>query len=164
MVIRPLRLLSGGFTFIELMLVLVILGVLAALALPSMRNFVATSQVRSTASDLRASLARARSEAMLRNANVNVVPMSGNWSNGWQVQSGGVVLEEHGALQRVTTSPTVAPTVTYRLDGRISAGSQSVVIVPADAPAIRARCVYIDSAGRPVVRVDKDTDATNGCE
>jgi type IV fimbrial biogenesis protein FimT len=155
---------ARGFTAIELMTVLVIVGVLAAIGLPGLRDLVVTSQVRSTAGDLRAALVRARSEAMLRNAQVDVVPLSGSWSNGWQVVAGGSVIEERGPASKVSITPAVAATVTYRLDGRPVAGVQGVTVAPDSGNAVRARCVYVDPAGRPVVRVDKDFDASNGCE
>ena len=78
--LRPPRL--RGFTLIELMLVLVILAVFLSLAAPSMRDMVMTSQVRSSASDLYESVILARSEAIKRAANVDLIPVSGSWQNG----------------------------------------------------------------------------------
>src|SRR5437773_11684856 len=88
--LRPPR--SRGFTLIELMLTLVILGVFLSLAAPSMRDMVITSQVRSSASDLYESVILARSEAIKRAANVDLIPVSGSWQNGRTWQVGATVL------------------------------------------------------------------------
>ncbi len=152
-----------GFTAIELMVVVLVLAVLVTIGLPGLRELVATSQVRSAAGDLRASLARARSEAMVRNAQVDVVPASGNWANGWEVVTGGTVLERRGPAP-VTVTPAASSVVSYRLNGRISAGAQALTIAPSNGSAVRARCVYVDPAGRPMVRIDTDVDPANGCE
>ena len=78
---------AAGFTIIELMLVLTVLGVLAAMALPSLSDLVKGQRVKTASSDVYASLIYARSEAIKRAADVAVVPNTptGDWAAGWKV-------------------------------------------------------------------------------
>jgi prepilin-type N-terminal cleavage/methylation domain-containing protein len=55
---------TEGFTLVELMVVLFILSVLAALAAPSFSRTLVSARLRASASDVRATFARARSLAV----------------------------------------------------------------------------------------------------
>lgn len=59
-----------GFTPIELMVVLVMIGVLLATLMPSMTEWMRNLQVRSAAESLSTGLQKARAEAVRRNQNV----------------------------------------------------------------------------------------------
>jgi len=54
----------AGFTFVELIVVMVILAVIAALVAPSFSRTIASARLRSAASDVRTSLARGRALAV----------------------------------------------------------------------------------------------------
>lgn len=54
----------AGFTFVELIVVMVILAVVAALVAPSFSRTIASARLRSAASDVRTSLARGRALAV----------------------------------------------------------------------------------------------------
>jgi type IV fimbrial biogenesis protein FimT len=80
-----------GFSLIELMVVIAIVAVLAAIAVPSLQGMIASSNLTSTTNDLIATYARARSDAIRRGKRVTVCisadsaqcTTSGNWSQGW---------------------------------------------------------------------------------
>ena len=55
---------SEGFTFVELIVVLVILAAVAALVAPSVSRTIVSARLRTAASDVRTSLARGRSLAV----------------------------------------------------------------------------------------------------
>ncbi|MFV8817840.1 GspH/FimT family pseudopilin [Haliea sp. E17] len=74
---------AGGFTLIELMIVLVILSFLAALGAPAFRGFIVEQRMRTTTADLRIALMTARSEAVKRNRDVVLSPAAGGWNTGW---------------------------------------------------------------------------------
>jgi type IV fimbrial biogenesis protein FimT len=153
---------STGFTLIEAMMVVAILAVLASIATPSMRAFMDSQVVKTPASDLYASLVLARSEAIKRNAAIDLVPSNIDWAQGWQVrlQSGGTVLRAQDGYPRITISASTAGTVTYGGNGRLTTSATTFrVMIPGSANA-RMRCVSVDVTGRPSVRVDKDTDQT----
>jgi type IV fimbrial biogenesis protein FimT len=57
---------SAGFTLYELMMVLAIAGVMVALAMPSMGEFMANNRMTANANDLLTAVYRARSESVKR--------------------------------------------------------------------------------------------------
>lgn len=89
---------AGGFSLIELLAGVAVLGVLAAAGLPEFSRFVRDVKLGGIASDLRGDLQFARSESIRRNARVLVCPRSTTtslvcaspvtaaiWANGWLV-------------------------------------------------------------------------------
>lgn len=171
---RPAR--ARGFTIIELMIVMVIVGVLVAVAAPNMRDLIVRMRLKTAASDLHSSLTFARSEAIKRNAGMQVVPVDAtNWALGWSVriQTSGVVLLNNDSYPQVgfTTAnaayiaaPLAAVTFsgTGRETGSAGAGVAFIITSPA-LPNLTARCVVLDPSGRAAVRQDRDSNATNGC-
>jgi type IV fimbrial biogenesis protein FimT len=101
-----------GFTAIELLIVIAVIAVLAALAGPSFTPIIERWRVRQAAEDLQASLYYARSEAIKRGGNVTITksPNSSNcanassntqWGCGWTVDAGGTSLQQVAAPNRV---------------------------------------------------------------
>lgn len=139
-----------GFTLIELMVTITMLGVLLAIAAPSLAGFLASQRVRSGSFDVYAALVYARSEAIKRHANVSLVAPTTDWSTGWTIKDGAAnVLRTQETLNGLTVTSNVA-TLTYRLDGRLTAGS-ALVVVESQLGADRAgrRCLTIDATGLP---------------
>lgn len=64
----------GGFTLIELMVVVVVIGVLAIVAVPAMTAMINNSRITGQAEELVASVQLARAEALRRNARVTLCP------------------------------------------------------------------------------------------
>jgi len=159
---------AAGFTLVELMLALTVLGILASLALPSLSDLVKGQRVKTASSDVYASLIYARSEAIKRAADVTVVPNapSGDWATGWQVRdAAGNVLKVQDAIAGIMVSPAAA-TITFRRDGRI-AGTATVEFILSSSPAnakVTARCVQISLSGRPNIRSDSNGNAADGCQ
>ena len=142
-----------GFTIIEILLVIVIMGVLLVLAAPSFVTYTSSQKVKTASFDVYAALMFARSEAIKRRQNVTVTPVSSDWKNGWTIHTtiGGVdtMLRTQDPLSGVVfTGPTA---VVYRLDGRLtSTGALGVLIQPQIADAsIANRCIRVDLTGLP---------------
>ncbi|WP_295856840.1 GspH/FimT family pseudopilin [uncultured Xylophilus sp.] len=83
---REVRLGVHGFTLLELMITIGIVGVLMVLAAPSFVTFKRNSELTSAANALLAGFNTARSEAMKRNVYAGIVPNDGSdWASGWKI-------------------------------------------------------------------------------
>jgi len=142
-----------GFTLTEILIVVAIIGILTSLAAPSFTQMILSQRIKSMATDLNASLTRARSEAIKRNSNVTLSPTTaGSWQSGWQIadpDNAGSNLETHPAFAGL--SATGPDSVTYRSSGRIQGTSAPAFNISATGAAAQ-RCVSVDLSGRPYVK------------
>lgn len=83
---------QAGFTLIELMIVIVLLAVIAAVAVPGFQTLLENNQITATTNRLVGSLNFARSEALREGRQVTVQAISGDWDNGVEVVVGGNTL------------------------------------------------------------------------
>lgn len=83
----------SGFTLIELMITLFIVGVLLAVGVPSLKTFMQGNQLVASTNELISALHIARSEAIKLNSRVSICESSdgktcdnsGSWKDGWIV-------------------------------------------------------------------------------
>ena len=155
-----------GFTVIEILLVIVIMGVFLTIAAPSFVTFTSSQKVKTASFDVYAALLFARSEAIKRRQNVTITPVGSDWKKGWTVHAtiGGVdtTLRTQDSLSGVVFSG--ATSIVYRLDGRLSGsgGIVGVLIQPEIASStIANRCIRVDATGLP--KSTSITDTTCLC-
>ena len=168
-----------GFTLIELMIVIVIVGVILTVSAPSMLNLLQKNRLQTAADNFYAGLMLARSEALKRNQPViickspdgSTCPGSGNWEQGWMVfadldadgakDAGELVLQVGEALKsgdtmRVrsvvgTAGGAFANQLVYRNDGSSSGttGTEAFIFCDSDKNQLTAREILVTVTGRP---------------
>ena len=147
------RALHSGFTIIELLMVIAILGIFAGLAAPSMADLVASTAIKGAASDFYSSLILARSEAIKRRANATVAPIGADWTTGWTVTVSGNTFQTVDKLKtRVVVDPTTAVPVVFAMNGRVSSGNQTIKFSDSVRTSVPNRCVVVGTSGLPRVR------------
>jgi type IV fimbrial biogenesis protein FimT len=139
----------GGFTLIELMVVVAVMAIMASLAAPSFQQLLAAQRVRLTGYNIVGDMVLARSEAVKRGENVTLTPVASNWSQGWSVNVASNALELRGQGRvgngvQFTTSPA---SVTFDRNGRT--GVSAVVRFGLYDGASSRRCISLDPSGRP---------------
>jgi type IV fimbrial biogenesis protein FimT len=92
---------SAGFTILELMIAVAVLGILLGIGVPSFQGIMRQNRLAAQTNELLAAAAMARSEAVKRGTTVSICPMTApdadenvvacadnsSWSNGWMVFS-----------------------------------------------------------------------------
>lgn len=163
----------SGFTLIELLITLVIAGILASLAMPSLSNMVLNQRLGTAAEELYMSLSLARSEAVTRGLteNITIVPNSAaDWGQGWSVSATSGTLKTFQAKKNVLITDeggNPITTLTYGRSGRLIPPGQQIFYITNTGDAVNGvipRCVIISPSGQPMIRrdEDKDEDCTNG--
>jgi len=80
---------SGGFTIIELMIVLAVLAIIALVAVPNFREVIENNRVTTETNRLITAINFARSEAVRIGDDVSLTANDGDFAQGWCVHLGG---------------------------------------------------------------------------
>ena len=140
---------------VEMMIVVLIIAILSAFAVPAMQSMIRTQQVKTISFDIFASLMLARSEAIKRNVNVAMTPLAGGWTAGWTVTdaNGNVLRNQEYSASNASVTVAGPVNVVYNSSGRVTAVPAPFVLTSnAIEAAIRddqERCVFVDLSGRP---------------
>lgn len=131
-----------GFTLIELMVTVAVVGVVVAIGMPSFGELLKNNRMATQANAIIASLHQARSETINRGISVRIEPLVAgtNWSAGWQLRIDGsnpsdndfvddvdIVIRSYEALKQSTLTSTV-DNIIYLPDGSVSAAAVLTLI------------------------------------
>ena len=166
---------SRAFTLVELLVVISVAAILAAIALPDFSMFIKNNRSTSQINDLQTSLTFARSEAIKRNASVALCKsgngtacqdLGENWQFGWlvfqdqdldgEVNDANDILSVHGGLSgynQLTFTPSL---VVYASNGLASSGANGTFTLCDDRGATFAKGLIIGPSGRPRLAIDSD--------
>lgn len=165
------RLISGGFSLIELLVVMAILSILLAVSLPNFRDMIESNSSNSQAKLFLTTLNLARSEAIKRGGNVAVCASNDGadcdedeWGEGWIVffdangDANGLTgsVDANDTLIRVFDSVGSSNVTTFTVDlfeynnlgFSATGGTQTLLICPASSNAVNARSIVIGPSGR----------------
>jgi type IV fimbrial biogenesis protein FimT len=157
---------SRGFTLIELMTSITVLGVLLGLAVPSFRATIRNNRIAAQTNELVGALNYARSEALKRGNSVSVCSstdgttcaVSNTWSTGWiaftDMNGNGNTDGADAVLQQwpetnagVALTSTTRTFVRYASTGT-SSGAETFDLIPSNCSGNYARRITVTVTGR----------------
>lgn len=160
---------TGGFSLVEIMIVIAIMGIVMAVAAPSIQSMMANQRMSAAGSELVISVMHARSEAVKYGGFTDGVTLkapSDDFSQGWCVviasASACSVTSPGGDVMRISppptdvsfqwVNPTTATALTFNQSGRLKSPSVSSSIRiqlnnTVSSGAGLSRCVTIDPGG-----------------
>ncbi|MFC5581906.1 GspH/FimT family pseudopilin [Rhodanobacter terrae] len=145
---------SHGFTLIEMLVTLAVFAVLLMIAVPSMRPFLQSQSVKNASMDISSAVALARSEAIKRNATVDVTANNAaDWSQGWVVSQTTPIatIRKQAALGNIVITATPSGgSFTFDGNGRMTTTGATFTIAPLDKTAPQPLCltVTVGATGR----------------
>lgn len=165
------RAFSRGFALIEMLIVLVIVGVLLALAAQNYRVWIANSQIRTATETLVEGLSAARNEAIKRNEPVAfrlVTDLSASCTASPSGTSWVASVDDPTGACDADISDTLAPYIVAKKSGAEKTATVTIAAVAANGAA--ASTIVFNGVGRvvlagvPLARIDIDSSALTAAQ
>lgn len=155
-----------GFSLIELLTVIALIGIAAGLAVPSYRSAVINNRLAATSNDMVAALNLARSEAVKTGSTITVRADAAGWSHGWVVVAPSrvtgqaeTVLQSYTVAEGMSVASSLADSTTLEFNPRGWNTTAASVFTIARQDATTndeyRRCLIIRSAGSPRISKPK---------
>jgi len=157
----------NGFTLLELLVVLAIAGVVAAFAIPSYRHSIITARINKASGSFSSALLLARSEAVKRGTQVNIIPVTNAgttvWTNGWRVElnnTAKTLIQLYEPLNKDISVTKVKPIsfLSTGIRNDLAANGPTVTIRFCDNVSGIGRQITLNVSGSPVF-----TTINSGC-
>lgn len=134
-----------GFTLIEAMVVVALVAILAALAVPSFTTMIANQRLSSAAQELQTLLQFARAEAVYKRTPSTVTATGQKW----EAKVGSKVLRETVLPDAVSVAPGSAGGVTFDVTGAAqpAAGTAPYILTISATQATRVQCLRLMGPG-----------------
>lgn len=134
-----------GFTLIEAMVVVALVAILAALAVPSFTTMIANQRVNSATQELQTLLLFARAEAVYKRTESTVIATGQKW----EAKVGAKVLRETVLSDAVSVVPGAEGGVVFEVTGaaRPASGSAPYKLTFSATQASRVTCLSVSGAG-----------------
>jgi prepilin-type N-terminal cleavage/methylation domain-containing protein len=149
---------TSGFTMLEMMVVVIIVGFVAAIAAPSWQGFLDRQRMNSARSDLMGILKSAQDEAQARQQSKTVTvlpfaastPLSVRVNTGATASTSGVTTQlgqgNVGNKFRLSVSSTASTSIAFDYDGRVNVTTPYVIKIrdsQAATPSTSQSCVIV---------------------
>ena len=137
-----------GFTLVELLIVIALFAILAAIAVPNFTVMVANNRITTAQNHLVSALNMARSESIRRTMPVQVEQSGAAWNDGWQIRvTGGAVLREFPAPSGDIVVENGTNTVVF-MGMNTGTTITAFTIRDSSATTTQARCIRVGATGR----------------
>jgi len=146
-----LRCPQDGFTLPELLVVVAFLSILMGVAVPSFGNMVQRNRDAAIVNQLLSDIRLARTEAIKRRVNVQVVAAAGGWNDGWIVEEAvsGDDIRIAEALTNATLSTVEVTNLAFDNKGATNqTNNYALTYKPEDCAGERQATINISIFGR----------------
>lgn len=147
---------NHGFTLIELLIAVSVAGILMALAMPSFTAWLGNVAIRTNAEAISGAIQFARTEAIRRNASVQLVMDAAGTAWTVSLASNNSIIQERAAEGRADTvsltfEPAASRTLTFSQFGTITDGTP-ITALKVDSSTIsaassREMCIMVSASG-----------------